>query len=355
MLTRRTRLIFALILLVVAALAALAYWMHRHHAGPAIARLLPEGEAILYLDLRPIRLATHFGDKPVTRDPDYDQFVQSTGFQFERDLDQVALVVHRPEVALDQGAQTLERRFSEVFIGRYDPAKLAAYLKSLAATTENISGHNVFVIPHEGRTVRVCLLSNNIVAVSNSSDAGNLRHIVEAFSFPSGSGPTLLRDYAQRLPFTSPVWAIARLTTPDGAATGIPLPGGLNFTLPQGTVTILSLGMTSLSGAQLKAEAITPSAAEAKQLSESVSSFLSLFRAIQQSSQPGGPDPDVKRFFDSLHIEQQRASAILTAEISSGFLKKIMADVPAVESEKEEKQPAPAQKKPAKPSRRSVN
>jgi hypothetical protein len=331
--TRRKKLFLALILVILALGAAASFWLMRRGNGPASARLLPEGEAIVYLNLRPLRVATHFGEYPVSREPDYEQFVQATGFQFERDLDEVALVVHPAETGIDSGVQVLEHRYSEVFVGRYDPAKLTAYLKSLSADAESIAGQEVFAIPHEGRTVRVALLSDDTVAVSNSSDSGNLRHIIEAFhGAVTATGPSLLRDYHDRLPMASGAWAIAKLTTPDGSTTSLPLPGGLNFTLPKNTVTVFSLGanasLASGAAAQLKAEAITPSEADAKQVTESVSSFLQLFRAIESSSRPAGPDPDVKKFFESLQIQQKGSSAVLTAELPVGFLKKVLAEAP---------------------------
>ncbi len=353
-LTLRIRLYLALTLVLVAILAS-GFWLLRRVGSPASARLLPEGDAVLYLNLRPVRLATHFGDQPVKRDPEYDQFVQATGVQFERDLDEVALVVHRPEIAVAGDQTILERRYSEVFIGRYDHAKLANYLKSFSATTERMADREVFVVPHEGRTVRVALLSDDTVAVSNSSDATNLRHIIDAFTgAATANGPSLLRDYYKRVPLASSAWAIARLDTPNGESSSIPLPGGLNFTLPKETVTIVSLGVnTSLATAaaiELKAEAITPSVADGKQVTENVSSFLQLLKAIEASSKPGGPDPDVKHFFDSLQVQQKDSSAVVTAELPVGFLKKVLSDVPEINvpvQKPEEKKPL---EKSAKPS-----
>ena len=33
---------------------------------------------------------------PVSHDPEYEKFIQETGFQFERDLDEAAFAIHYP-------------------------------------------------------------------------------------------------------------------------------------------------------------------------------------------------------------------------------------------------------------------
>src|SRR5947209_10735915 len=68
------------------------WWMQR---PPEAARLLPQSDAVVYLNLQPVRLAAGFSSLPqVKHDPDYEAFVQATGFEFERDLDEAAIAVH---------------------------------------------------------------------------------------------------------------------------------------------------------------------------------------------------------------------------------------------------------------------
>jgi len=96
---KRTRYSLLLVLALVAALLA-AIWL-RKTAPPEAARLLPESDAILYVNLRPLRAATHFERTPVSRSPDYQQFVDATGIDWERDLDQVAIALHRMPEPID--------------------------------------------------------------------------------------------------------------------------------------------------------------------------------------------------------------------------------------------------------------
>ena len=85
---RRTKATILIVLLVLVLLGVAAY-LHRK-APPEVARLLPEADCILYFNLRPLRTATHFDRNQLPRDPQYQAFVDATGFEFERDLDEVA-------------------------------------------------------------------------------------------------------------------------------------------------------------------------------------------------------------------------------------------------------------------------
>ena len=86
---RRLPVIFA-VLLVIAAVALVVFL--RKHAPPEPARLLPSADGFFYVNLELIRLANIAGKLPeVAHDPEYEQFIQATGFQFERDLDKAAL------------------------------------------------------------------------------------------------------------------------------------------------------------------------------------------------------------------------------------------------------------------------
>src|SRR5215469_3957025 len=118
--SQKRKLWIALVVaLVVAAIAAVVF--HRRRSAPQAARLLPEADAVLYLNLRLMRLETIFRHaSPVAHDPDYEQFVQATEFQFERDLDQAALAMHASGSRLNPGIPSSgqlasQARFSEVF------------------------------------------------------------------------------------------------------------------------------------------------------------------------------------------------------------------------------------------------
>ena len=90
---RNTLWTIAAAVLVIAAIGAAI--LLRKRAAPEAARLLPDSDAVLYVNLEPIRLLTNLGKEPSkNREPEYEAFVQGTGFEFERDLDKAALAIH---------------------------------------------------------------------------------------------------------------------------------------------------------------------------------------------------------------------------------------------------------------------
>ena len=96
----------------------------RKHAPPEPARLLPGADAFLYIDLKWMRradIATHIPEVP--HDPEYEQFIQATGFQFERDLQEAALAIHYAS-PLTGG----ETRYSEIFICKINGDRLRVRL-----------------------------------------------------------------------------------------------------------------------------------------------------------------------------------------------------------------------------------
>ena len=105
----------------------------RKAAPPEPARLLPGADAFVYADFSWVRKAnagkslfagSHDPDShdsvshdsvshnPVSRDPDYERFIQETGFDFERDLDAVAFAVHYPQYWPGGGTGDRRRRLA---------------------------------------------------------------------------------------------------------------------------------------------------------------------------------------------------------------------------------------------------
>ena len=90
---RRRYPVFIGLLLVLAAIAAVV--LLRKHAPPEAARLLPGADGFLYVNLQWMRRTDVGGHPPIAQhDPEYDRFIQETGFDFERDLAQAAIAIH---------------------------------------------------------------------------------------------------------------------------------------------------------------------------------------------------------------------------------------------------------------------
>src|SRR6202050_631515 len=115
--TRRTLWILAAVLL----LLAVAVFL-RSKAPPEAARLLPESDGIVFVNLKPIRAATHFDRQQVSHDPEYQQFLAASGINFERALDDAAFALHRMTPATGPNGAV---GFSTVFVGRFDGKRLS--------------------------------------------------------------------------------------------------------------------------------------------------------------------------------------------------------------------------------------
>jgi hypothetical protein len=300
----------------------------RKHAPPEAARLLPGADGFLYVNLKWIRTFNATGQlSPVLREPDYQNFVEETGLQFERDLDEAAFAVHYPQSwGGGTGGSASEPRFSEVFVGKIDSARLTAYLKKLSSTIDDYRGFDIYNIPREDRTVRVVILSYNTVAVSNHPDPNVIRAVLDRsrkLASPFG-GPFLLRRYYKKVPLASLAFAILRVKpVPMGSLGEL---GNWSPLFPKPAVLVIS--GRYLRAVHLRAEAFTNSESDAQAITEKVSAFLELFHAAEGSVGTQGTDADVKTFFDSLKVDRSGDRAVLTATVPPGFIKKVLSEAP---------------------------
>ncbi len=345
----RTRRRLTIIIGVLAVIAAVAMVVElRRHAPPEPARLLPSADAFVYVNLQWIR---RFGAikqlPPVSHDPEYEAFIRETGIEFERDLDRAAFAIHYPASwgGTSTGAKSDEPRFSEVLEGNLHRDKLVPYLKGSAASVDSYRSSNIYNIPLQGRTLRVSILGVDTVAVSNSDDASVIRGIIDRSHKLASpfAGPALLRHYYKEIPLVSLGWAIVRIT---GSDTRFPLSNGVWALLFQkpGTLVISARYFGAL---HLRAEAFADSEDDAKHMAEQANTVLNIFHGAEISAGTPGSDKDVKEFFDSLKIQQHDSRAILSAVLSPGLIRRVVAE-PTPEltppPEAPNPQPAPASK-----------
>ena len=317
----------SLALVIVVAAVILAVQL-RKQAPPEPARLLPGADAFVYANLGWARKAN--GGKlllPVAHDPEYDRFIQETGFDFERDLDAVAFAIHYPEKwpGGGTGGAATEPRYSEVFTAKFDRTKCLDYLKKTAQSVENYNSIDIFTIPLNGRSFRIAILSVDTVAASNHDDPAVIRGIVDRsrrLASPFG-GPALLRRYYRRVQFASPFWMVAR-TEPlarqfDTWAALFPKPADLVISASYNPLHF-PLRVDAL---HLRAEAWAASDADARAIADKANAYLAMFRTAEISVGSAGTDADVKALFESLQVRQEGTRAILAAILPGGFLRKL--------------------------------
>lgn len=346
---RRT-LPIVLAVLMVAAAVVFAVQL-RKHAPPEPARLLPGADGFLYVDYSWMRRTHGKPFNPVVHDSEYEQFIQETGFDYERDLDSVAFAIHYPErwPGGGTGGKSSEPRFSEVFIARFDSNKCANYFKHIAKSVETYNSVDIYTIPIYGRTFRIAILGVDAVAASNHDDPAVIRGMVDRsrrLASPFG-GPALLRRYYKRVQFASPVWLVAHVepTSPE-------FEGWANF-LPHPADVVISASFNPLhlpfrAGAlHLRAEAWTANEDDARAVADKANVFLGLFHSAEVSVGSPGMEADLKTLFDSLQVKQESNRAVLVATLPTDVLQKLAASpdqVPQLAPSTSEERPAKGKK-----------
>jgi hypothetical protein len=308
---RHRKLLFLSVFLIVAAAVAVVVYQRIERPAKAVL-LLPDGNFILYVNFSP----AHFfdlGQMPMQSDPQYQEFVQQTGFHFEHDLDTIAISQQSPG--------DMDSESSAVFSGSFDQERMSRYLQKLSTGNENYAGRTIFSIPQEGHTVRACIVDAKTVAVTNTQSAESIHNIIDKARglLLAGSGPSLVRDHYDDVPFASLAWAMFHVPAESGA----PLPGGINADFLKNSVSVISVRYTG--SVRVKAEVISANESEAAQVLEAANTFLVLAKGAEESFSPGGPDKDVKAVFDSIKVQKEKNRTVLSAVIPQAFVQKMAA------------------------------
>ena len=322
---KRTRYSLLFMLALIAALAGVV--LLRKAAPPEAARLLPESDAIVYLNLKPLRAATHFDRDPITHSPDYQHFIDATGIVPERDLDDAAFALHRMD---DPSGPNGLVGYSEVFEGRFDGQRLANYLAGIATAKESYAGHDIFTVPvgddKTTRPLRIAQLGYDTIAASNMPTAEQIHSILDrnrAAASPF-SGSSLLSARYRDVPAFSSAWAIGHIGLPFSDRGYISI-FGLQLPLPEDTTFVASLRY--LGTLRLRIEQITPTEADAAKATETMTTLLALIKSVEQvqsQMQPGTPaDAAFRQMTSSAKIERHKDRAVLSASIPLEVVKQL--------------------------------
>ena len=322
---KRTTYTLLAVLASVCALALAVYVWQK--APPKVARLLPESDAILYVDVKPLRTATHFDRNPISP-RSFQPFIDATGILPERDVEAVALALHRLP---DPNGPNGPAAFSLVFECRFDGNRLARYLAAIATAQETYANRTIYAVPSQGRTVRVAILGSDLVATSNAPTPEQIHSILDrqrAAASPF-AGSALLEARFPDVPAFSSAWAIGRLGLPfaeDGRISAF----GLELPLAADAIFVASLRYTT--HLALRIDQIASSDAEAGRTAESLNSLLSLTRSLQLAQQPTpstAAASALRDFLSSIVIAQHNGRVTLTGNLPANSLKDLTRTEPA--------------------------
>lgn len=313
--TRKTLWIVAAVLIVLAAAIFL-----RFKAPPEAARLLPESDGIVYVNLRPLRTFMKQNMKPISHAPEYQAFIDATGIDWERDLEEAAVSLHRMS---DPKGPNGPVAYSMVLVGKLDGKALAHYFDTHAASKENYAGHTIYSMPSEGRTVRVTQIAYDTVAVSNTPSTEQIhsmldRHQTAALPF---SGSSLLAEHYSEMPILSVAWGMGQIGLPfseDGSIHVL----GMALPLPQDTTFLASIHWAG--SLKLRVIEIAKSDETASSQAASLNLLLSLARGATAGLASNPANDGLKEVLRTAQITQRRNRVVTNATLPKNLPIKLL-------------------------------
>lgn len=329
--TRRTLLVVAGVLV----LLALAVFL-RSKAPPEAARLLPECDGIVYVNLKPVRTFFKAKLKPPSRVPEYEQFVEATGIDWERDLDQAAIALHRME---DPHGPNGPVAYSMVLVGKLTGTKLNHWIESQAVARETYAGHTVYSVPSEGRIVRVTQVGYDMVAVSNYPTTEKIhsildRHRTAALPF---AGSTLLSRHYHDVPLLALAWGVGQIGLPFNENGAIEV-FGFRLPLQSDSTIIASLSPElSLKGVlRLRVDEIAPTDDAAASQAAALTALVTLARGYTEPLSGNAANRGLKELLRSAQVTQTRNRVLVRANVPvSMFTELASSENSAAQSEAE--------------------
>jgi hypothetical protein len=239
---KRTWIISSAVVLLLAGIALYAY--QRWSGGENSARqtmlaLMPaEASTVLYANFAELRQSPFAAElyawvpRPQQVDADYARFLRDTGFDYERDLNQVAIA------ALKRGQESILFAIAD---GRFDQERIIAYA-SQSGTRENRNGRQIFSVAVSGAPNKISFtfLRKDRIALTDDPNVAALLS-----ELPPGTDAQEWRQRFERLA-GSPVFAVIRQDAATGTALAARAPGGLQS--PQLSALLDQLQWITLAG-----------------------------------------------------------------------------------------------------------
>jgi hypothetical protein len=308
--TRRTLLIVAALLVLV----ALAVFL-RSKAPPEAARLLPESDGIIYIDLRPIRTVLHKELKPPQHSAEYQEFINAIGIDPERDLDQAAIALHRmPDPSGPNGPVA----YSMVLVGKITGQRTNAWLDAHAVSRETYDGQTIYSIPSEGRTVRVAQIGYDTIAASNFPTPEKIHSILDRHRTAAWplSGSTLLQNHFHDVPLLSLAWGVGQIGLPFSESGSIHI-FGLALPLEPESTIIASLRWTG--SLHLRVEEIAPSEATAASQAAALATLVTMARGFMPALGTSPANNSLKELLETAAVTQHSERVVVTATVPGSF------------------------------------
>jgi hypothetical protein len=326
--TKRRRIALAAVVVIVGAAAFLGYrkWsVNTSSAREETLALMPtDASAVLFVDFGELRQAPFvsrlyaWAPKPQA-DEDYAQFVKDTGFDYERDLDRVAIAVEK---------RGQDSALFAILDGKFDRQRISA-LALKGGTAAKTGAREIFSLPSGGSAKKIsfAFLRNDRIALTNDS---NLAVFLDAKKRPEDVSEW--RTRFERLA-GSPLFAVIRQDAALGDTLAIHAPGGLRS--PQLSTLLDQLQWITLAGKpdnnllRVVAEGECPTEANVRQLADVLNGVVILAEGgLNDAKARRQLDPALREAYlellksaDISKIDRGDSKSVrLVFEITSGFL-----------------------------------
>ena len=156
---------------------------------PDLLSALPSGAPMLvYVDLAAVRASSFYQHRPdkgplAVPNQDYGDFVRSTGFDFEKDLDRFVMASWPAPSAKEPKKNVV------IAEGRFDRAKIRAYAMS-KGKVEQQQGHEVFLFPTPAGTNALTFLDDHRIGIVQGT---SIAPLFDAHSGDPAADPTRAR------------------------------------------------------------------------------------------------------------------------------------------------------------------
>jgi hypothetical protein len=293
----------------------------RSKAPPEAARLLPESDGIIYINFKPFRSFLHKDMKPPQRVPEYQQFVDATGIDWEQDLDAAAIALHRMS---DPNGPNGPVAYSMVLVGKLTGARLNNWLDAHSTSRETYAGHTIYSIPSEGRTVRVAQIGYDMLAVSNTPTAEQIhsmldRHRTAALPF---AGSTLLAEHYHEVPLLSLAWGVGQIALPFSKSGAISV-FGLQLPLEDHSTFVASVRWTG--SLRLRVEEIAATDDIAAEQAAQLGTLVTMARGFTAPLSENSSNNSLKELLKTAEVEQKRNRVVVTAALTPSLLDSLSA------------------------------
>jgi hypothetical protein len=306
-----------------------------------LAQMPADASAVLYFDLDELRQSPFLAElykwapQPAS-DPDYTEFLHSTGFNYETDLQRVSIAVlkHGQDAALFAVAD-----------GHFDRKKISAYAMQ-TGTRENHGGKEIFSVPTPGtaRRITFTFLRGDRIALSNDAS------LETTLSAPRGDPDAQeWRERFRRLA-GSPVFAVVRQDAAAGSALNSQAPAGLQS--PQLSSLLDQLQWITIAGKaegdrmRVVLEGESTLEATARQLADLINGLLALAQVglsepkMRQQLQPLEREAylDMLRSADVSRLDRGETKSVrLVFDVTPKFLDAARTSIPAAPAAPENK------------------